>query len=102
MAKPFAISFYRRKSWKQCRRSFIAHRMTIDGGQCQRCDSQGYIVDHVIELTEGNIEDSSIALNHENLQYLCFRCHDNKRYKENRYIRDDLMFTDDGDVVERI
>jgi hypothetical protein len=40
----------------------------------------GYIVDHIEELTPANITDPNIALNHDNLQYLCLDCHNSKTF----------------------
>lgn len=37
---------------------------------------QGYIVHHKITLTEDNIHDAEIALNHRNMMYVCKACHD--------------------------
>lgn len=101
MARDFARAFYAGRPWKECRGSFIASRIAIDGGKCYRCDKQGYIVDHVIELTPTNITDSNIALNHDNCAWLCLICH-NKKYSLNTYIREDLMFNELGDVVKKI
>ncbi len=76
MAKDFAKAFYRSKAWLKCRASFIAQRLAIDGGMCQRCkDKLGYIVHHKEWLTPGNINDPDIALNHSNLEYVCHDCH---------------------------
>ena len=57
--------------------------MLIDGGRCEECvkqgksrPNQGYIVHHKIPLTEANIKDPNIALNEDNLMYVCKECHD--------------------------
>ena len=72
----FAAKFYASRAWHQCRASFIAQRIAIDGGVCQRCgERMGVIVHHTVQLTPENIEDPSIALNHERLEYLCLDCH---------------------------
>lgn len=53
----------------------------VDGGMCEHCQSSlGYIVDHIEELTESNITDPEIALNYNNLQYLCLICHNSKTF----------------------
>lgn len=79
MAKEFSKKFYKSKRWNDCRKSFISKRIVIDGGVCEHChDKQGEEVDHIIELTVDNIDNPSITLNHDNLQYLCHNCHTRK------------------------
>lgn len=49
----------------------------IDGGMCECCGQQlGYMVHHKIILTENNINNPDISLNHEKLSYECKDCHD--------------------------
>lgn len=76
MARDFAKQFYHSTKWQRCRDAFIAERIAIDGGMCQRCGCEiGYIVHHKIWLTADNINDPAIALNHELLEYVCLACH---------------------------
>lgn len=85
MSKEFAKAFYNSKVWKDCRKSYIAERINIDGGMCETCHEQlGYIVHHITELTPSNIQDPNIALSHSNLKYECKDCHDRE---ENHFIR---------------
>lgn len=77
MAKAFAIGFYKSKKRQDCRQSFIAERMLIDGGLCQLCkERHGFIVHHKIMINEGNINNPDVTLNHDNLLYVCKKCHD--------------------------
>lgn len=77
MAREFAKAFYNSKKWKRCRESYIAQRTMIDGGLCEECHKElGYILHHKITLTSDNISDPEIALNHNNLMYVCKDCHD--------------------------
>ena len=103
MAKEFAKKFYRSKAWKKCRESYIAKRKAIDGGVCERCkDNIGYIVHHKEELTIYNINDSSVTLNHDNLEYVCKKCHDNEhdfgRGKKS-FTRKGYKFNEKGELV---
>lgn len=76
MAKEYTKGFYTHKAWRQCRASFIAERIAVDGGRCQLChEAQGYIVHHKQEITPENINDADVALCHDNLMYLCQDCH---------------------------
>ena len=77
MAKEFAKAFYRSKLWKQCRLSYIAYRVSVDGGLCEVChDKTGYIVHHIKQLTSQNINNPDIALTFDNLRFDCKDCHD--------------------------
>lgn len=77
MAKEWAKRFYNSKAWRTCRDSYISFRIAVDGGICEECkEEQGYIVHHKNLLTEKNINDPLIALNYENLMYVCKHCHD--------------------------
>ena len=77
MAKEWAKSFYKSKSWLRCRNSYIQKRIMIDGGICEVCkEHAGYIVHHKKILTPNNISDPMVSLNHENLSYECKGCHD--------------------------
>ncbi len=68
MAREFAKAFYKSKKWLQCRNSYIQERILIDGGMCEVCHEQlGYIVHHKETLTENNINNPEISLNHEYL-----------------------------------
>jgi len=79
MAKEFAKAFYSSKAWLQCRDSFIKDRIRINGGLCQRCNKEpGYIVHHKTYLSPDNINDPNIALNFENLEYVCHDCHNDE------------------------
>ena len=92
MAKEFARKFYDSPAWRKVRKSYIAHRMTIDGGLCEMChDKPGYIVDHIEELTPENINDQMITMHYRNFQYLCQACHNRKTFgkEEDRYCFDD-------------
>jgi 5-methylcytosine-specific restriction enzyme A len=95
--KPFAEKFYASTAWKKCRESYIP---TVHG-LCEHCNDPGYILDHIEEITPDNINDPFITLNHENLQYLCLVCHNRKTFTKYDPLREDVMFDDNGDLIER-
>ena len=77
MAKDYAEAFYNSEAWHRCRRAYIAERLMIDGGLCEECGERvGYIVHHMIPLTEQNINDPEITLSFDLLEYVCKSCHD--------------------------
>lgn len=88
--------FYHSATWKRCRQLVIQlHR-----GRCKDCGKAGGQVHHKIPLTEQNLKDPYIALHPDNLELLCEACHNSKRADE-KYVRGDLKFTADGDLIPR-
>jgi 5-methylcytosine-specific restriction enzyme A len=57
-------------------------------------------VHHMILLTPNNIHDPNVTLNHDNLMALCKECH-NSVHGNGKPIRDDVMFDDDGQLIQR-
>lgn len=77
MAQTWAKAFYDSQRWKRCRNAYIQERIATDGGMCEECNERpGYIVHHRITLTQENISDPEVSLNHEYLEYVCKDCHD--------------------------
>lgn len=96
MAKDFAKPFYNSKQWVKCRAAYIQSVL----GLCEMCKKPGYIVHHKEELSPENINNHSITLSWENLQYLCKSCH-NKVHgiaAKQEPIRH-VMFNAQGDVI---
>lgn len=97
MAQDFARKFYDSKEWRKCRKAYIAARIAIDGGMCEKCHERlGFYVHHKVFLTMDNITDSTISLNHDLLEYVCKHCHDREeghfldrgKKEEKKYIFD--------------
>lgn len=105
MAKEFAKKFYNSKAWKECRKSYIANRVSIDGGLCETCKQNlGYIVHHKITLTPKNINKPNISLNHELLQYDCKPCHDEEHFEDMHGVEREptrCVFGPDGQPIPR-
>lgn len=81
--KTIQEEFYRRKQWQECRNAYM-HKVN---GICERCYAKGHlrpadIVHHKIHLTPENYRDPSISLNFENLEALCFECHNREHFKK--------------------
>ena len=86
MAQPYAKPFYDSPSWQNCRKSYIAKRIQIDGGLCESCHQRiGYIVHHKEAINESNVNNVNVTLNHDNLQYVCKYCHDRM---ENHFVKE--------------
>jgi 5-methylcytosine-specific restriction protein A len=95
--KPFAKKFYKSKAWRKCRESYIPKVFAI----CEQCGDPGYILDHIEEITPENINNPEITLNHDNLQYLCTPCHNKKTFSKYDPVREDVMFDEQGNLIER-
>lgn len=81
----FAKKFYASKAWRDLRMAIIAER----GPVCQRCgrviaNTIQIIGHHKIHLTPDNIDNPQIALNQNNIELICFDCH-NKEHRRYGY-----------------
>lgn len=99
--KPWAKAFYNSKEWVQCRGAYIASKQ----GLCERCLAQGRIsageiVHHKQWLTEESINDPSVTLNFDNLELLCWDCH-NKEHGKQLPISEEITFDEHGNVRKR-
>lgn len=71
-----ANRFYSSKAWKNCRAEYSRKV----GGLCERCYANGEIVPgeivhHKEHLNDSNLNDPAVALNMDNLELLCRKCH---------------------------
>ena len=102
MAQAWAKAFYSGGRWLACREAFCQERVAIDGGLCQDCkDSLGEIAHHwPVPLTAENIQDETISLSHDNLRWVCKRCHDcYPGHGVAKPITPVVMFDANGDVI---
>lgn len=98
MAKVWAKKFYNSKVWKECRASYIAKRISIDGGLCESCHMElGKIVHHEVWLTPDNISNPMISLNHDNLKLDCQTCHNSE--KEGQEIEQPRYYFENGEII---
>lgn len=97
--KEYAEAFYGGGCWKRTRKAFIEERIAADGGMCQICRERlGFIVHHLVELTPENINDPLVALNQENLRYVCLQCH-NQEHGFFCAPADATEFDDEGNFI---
>lgn len=71
----------------------------MKGYLCERCLARGIIqpgskeqpleVHHKVPLTRDNVHDPEVALNWDNLELLCKRCHEEERTRKPRRWRVD-------------
>jgi len=72
----FADAFYKSWRWRRCREGYLNHV----GRLCERCRKRGLIVPadqvhHKVKLTPENLSNPAVTLNWQNLEALCFECH---------------------------
>lgn len=75
-------SFYKSAEWKTCRKQYLDKVNHL----CERCRMKGlYVparfVHHKIYLNSKNVRDPNIALNFDNLEALCFDCHNAEHFE---------------------
>lgn len=104
--------FYKTKAWEDMTTYIWLKQNCL----CARCKRAVYksgisqwipkdkrlkgIVHHKKYLTEENYLDDSIALNEDNLEGICIDCHNKEHFKRNA-LKDDVMFDEFGNLVER-
>ena len=91
--KAWAESFYKSRAWQNCARAYAKSK----GGLCERClrdgiVTAGVIVHHKIHITPDNIFDPNVALNWDNLEFVCRDCHAKEHGNMKRYSVDALGF----------
>lgn len=73
--------FYRSKEWETFRQVVIEQRITADGYvHCAICGKPilkmyDLIIHHKKELSDENVNDAMISLNPDNVECVCFSCH---------------------------
>jgi hypothetical protein len=73
--------FYKSKKWLTFRSVIINDRTDEDGFvHCCACGKPilhkyDLIIHHKVELTEANVNNAMVALNPDNVECICFRCH---------------------------
>lgn len=83
----FAKAFYESTEWKAARTAYLKKA----GYLCERCLRKGLlnaaaVVHHRIHLTEDNIRDPKIRTGFDNLEALCWSCHElEHKGKKRRY-----------------
>lgn len=85
---PEVEKFYTSWTWRKCRAAFAKSK----GNLCERCRARGIIqpgskeqpleTHHKIPLTKDNVNDPDVALNWNNMELLCKKCHDEERERK--------------------
>ena len=85
MSEGIIKKFYASKEWRQLRDILIVERKMT----CQKCgkhfiDTSQLIGHHIIELNEDNVYNADISLNKDNIEVICYDCH-NKEHRRFGY-----------------
>jgi len=94
IVKEWAEDFYKSKSWRQCRESYIKTQQGI----CERCSQIAQIVHHKTYLTPNTINDPTITLSYTNLEALCQDCH-NLEHHGRETANPRYTFDDAGEII---
>ena len=94
---PELVAFYGTSKWKKCRAKYKSLHPV-----CERCEAAGIIkrterIHHKVYLTPQNFRDPDISLNFDNLEALCFDCHQAEHNKK-KDCREELFFDADGNI----
>ena len=99
-ASPKREAFYQSTTWRKCAKDLRALRHHT----CEKCGKPGWLVHHIVPLTDETVDDSNIALNPDNLMLLCSSCHDAIHHhikghgsKGSRHV--DLKFDANGNAI---
>ena len=81
--------FYLSREWRNAREGYLKKV----GGLCERCLKRGMItpavvVHHRIHLNQENIKNPKIRTGHDNLEALCWSCHEKEHKGGKRYLVD--------------
>ena len=97
-ARPEQKRFYASARWRKCRASYLSEHPI-----CERCEKVGIVsvaehVHHKMELTLENYKDPEVTLNPDNLEALCFKCH-NAEHHGRKDCGSDYYFDDEGNLI---
>jgi len=91
--------FYNSSQWRKVRNVMISK----SHGICSRCgktfNSRDLIVHHKISLNEDNINNPEVSLNLNNLEVLCWDCH-NSTHSKNEDMNRAMVFDDKGNIID--
>ena len=94
MSKSWAKPFYDSARWRATRKLVLRR----DAYTCHDCGGRATEVHHIVELTPTNIDTWDIALNPDNLQSLCWDCH-NKITRGVTDVPEGFGFDESGQLV---
>lgn len=91
-----AKKIYNSGKWKKLRNSYMAQVNYI----CERCGSAASIVHHKIYINADNVNDPNITLSKNNLEALCYDCHNKEHFATDEVVVDGLGFDIYGNLIK--
>lgn len=87
---------YKSKRWQKLRQNKL-----ILNPLCERCIKKNkynsaYFIHHKEYVTDLNYEDDNVFFNIDNLESLCFDCHQKEHFAN----EDEYYFDDNGDIIK--
>ena len=86
---------YNTRQWRRFRAAYGTSRNWI----CEHCGEPGRVVHHIEELTLSNYLDATVAYAEDNVELLCWACHEKTKKGQGLATRDDVRFDSEGNVV---
>lgn len=93
VAKGYAKQFYTSNQWENTRKAYLISQHYI----CERCGGYANMVHHKKHINPNNINDVMITLCFDNLEALCWGCH-NKEHKHKEKNRN-YKFDENGNII---
>jgi thymidine kinase len=99
--RPKQKKFYDSKKWLK-----LSDKYKKEHPLCERCLAAGIAsvtehVHHKIELTEETVDVPEIALNEDNLEALCFNCHQKEHHSLSE-VDEALYFDENGNLRKKM
>lgn len=93
MAKKYSAKFYKSKSWRKCRESYLISKHYL----CERCNEVAKVVHHKKYITKTNIYNPEVTLAFDNLEALCQDCHNKEHHINKEKFK--YKFDDEGNII---
>jgi len=87
--------FYNSQKWRRVSKAFLKSRLYV----CERCGGVGEIAHHKIRLDRFNVRNPEIALNMDNLECLCWACHNSEHGAAGSATAAGVSFDSAGNVI---
>lgn len=88
--------FYNSVKWKRTRKAYLSSKCYL----CERCGGVAKIVHHKKYVTPSNMYDPNITLNWNNLEALCFDCHNAEHFGTGATAQG-LTFDSQGNLIKK-
>ena len=88
--------FYNSQKWRRVSKAFLKSKYYV----CERCGGVGEVAHHKIYLDRWNVHNPEIALNMDNLECLCYACHNAEHGNAGAATAAGIGFDREGNVIK--